>query len=77
MELRFLGQTYTKSDKQVPTISTLIIAQFRGIKYIRRRPVSASRLESEIRKYRGVVYRTHLGYSQRSIIKRKCDIPAV
>lgn len=63
MKLRFLGQTYSLSQQQMPTISCDRQACFRGRQYNLRVPVaninssvSQSQLSAVVHKYRGVSY---------------------
>ena len=62
MKLRFLGQTYTRSQVHLETISSDYIACFRGQNYYLRVPVMNNKARNKIsssasiRKYRGVSY---------------------
>ena len=63
MKLRFLGQTYSLSQQQMPTIPSGNKACFRGQQYNLRLPVatpvpvvSPSQVSAVIHKYRGVSY---------------------
>lgn len=67
MKLRFLGQTYTRSQVHIETISSDYIACFRGQNYYLRVPVMNHQVinkkarnkissSASIRKYRGVSY---------------------
>ncbi len=56
MKLRFLGQTYSTSFKQIDTKASEQTGCFLGQKYKLRLPIATSRQQLGIRKYRGVVY---------------------
>ncbi len=56
MELRFLGQVYSASDSQVPTVKLDRKAHFLGKTYYLRRPVRTFRSQIGLRKYRGISY---------------------
>ena len=56
MHLRFLGQAYSSSHRQVETVTSENTARFRGQNYIPRCPVNTSKSQLGLRKYRGVVY---------------------
>lgn len=66
MKLRFLGQTYSLSSQQIPTVASDEKACFRGQQYNLRVPVAnsasvespfqLSQLTAVIYKYRGVNY---------------------
>ena len=64
MKLRFLGQTYFFSPRQIPTVASSEKACFRGQQYNRRlpvvnintKPVESAQVSAIVYKYRGVSY---------------------
>ena len=56
MQLRFLGQAYSSSHRQVETVASENTAHFLGQSYTPRLPVNTSKSQLGFRKYRGVVY---------------------
>lgn len=72
MKLRFLGQTYSLSSQQMPTVASENQACFRGQRYSLRIPVAnpasielPSQVSAVIHKYRGVSYVVERGYFDR------------
>ncbi len=59
MKLRFLGQTYYATDKQIETMPAEHTARFLGKTYNPSRPVptvNSRNAFGEVKKYRGVPY---------------------
>lgn len=56
MQLRFLGQAYSSSNRQVDTVASEHTAHFLGQSYTSRRSAKTSKSQLGLRKYRGVVY---------------------
>ena len=56
MQLRFLGQTYSKNNNQIETTASEHTAHFLGQSYIPHRPVQPFKSQLGLRKYRGIAY---------------------
>ena len=56
MQLRFLGQAYSSSNRQVNTVASENTAHFLGQSYTPRRPITTSKSQLGLRKYRGIAY---------------------
>ncbi len=56
MELRFLGQTYTASNRYIETEVLEQNGHFRGQSYSLRRPIKPTKSQLGLRKYRGITY---------------------
>ena len=60
MKLQFLGQTYEPVEQHITTLPSEQQATFRGRSYTLPRPITVSKSQLCLRKYRGVSYMLQL-----------------